>query len=85
MHKNLIFALAAAEALLMFSELAKTNQVSSPESVLLGWQEPALLKRYCQSKQEKSGMPFINASRKESVLGDVLHVLCASCQANSFF
>lgn len=26
-HKNLIFALAAAEALLMFSELAKTNQV----------------------------------------------------------
>lgn len=27
MHKNLIFALAAAEALLMFSELARTNQV----------------------------------------------------------
>ncbi|MEE6523267.1 hypothetical protein FKM82_022085 [Ascaphus truei] len=26
-HKNLIFALAAAEALLMFSELAKTNEV----------------------------------------------------------
>ncbi|XP_061867941.1 adhesion G-protein coupled receptor D2 [Colius striatus] len=26
-HKNLIFALASAEALLMFSELAKTNQV----------------------------------------------------------
>uniref|UniRef100_A0A8C4XZW1 Adhesion G protein-coupled receptor D2 n=1 Tax=Gopherus evgoodei TaxID=1825980 RepID=A0A8C4XZW1_9SAUR len=26
-HKNLIFALAAAEALLMFSELAKTNQI----------------------------------------------------------
>ncbi|KFP45823.1 putative G-protein coupled receptor 144, partial [Chlamydotis macqueenii] len=26
-HKNLIFALAAAEAVLMFSELAKTNQV----------------------------------------------------------
>ncbi|XP_015734911.1 adhesion G-protein coupled receptor D2 isoform X1 [Coturnix japonica] len=26
-HKNLIFALAAAEALLMFSEVAKTNQV----------------------------------------------------------
>ncbi|NWI32462.1 AGRD2 protein, partial [Sula dactylatra] len=26
-HKNLIFALAAAEALLMFSELARTNQV----------------------------------------------------------
>ncbi|NXW58619.1 AGRD2 protein, partial [Eurystomus gularis] len=26
-HKNLIFALAAAEALLMFSDLAKTNQV----------------------------------------------------------
>ncbi|XP_040505080.1 adhesion G-protein coupled receptor D2 isoform X8 [Gallus gallus] len=28
-HKNLIFALAAAEALLMFSELAKTNQVNT--------------------------------------------------------
>lgn len=45
MHKNLIFALAAAEALLMFSELAKTNQVRSPEGVLRGRQEPALLKR----------------------------------------
>lgn len=30
-HKNLIFALAAAEALLMFSELAKSNQVSKPK------------------------------------------------------
>lgn len=29
-HKNLILALAAGEALLMFSELAKSNQVSSP-------------------------------------------------------
>lgn len=48
-HKNLIFALAAGEALLMFSELAKTNQVSSAGMSYSA--HVARLQRVCQSNR----------------------------------
>lgn len=55
-HKNLILALAAGEALLMFSELAKPSQVSSagmaPSAHL------ARLQHLCQSNRTEA---FINS------------------------
>lgn len=59
MHKNLIFALAAAEALLMFSELAKTNQVRSLKPSRLPHRTTSA-KCYCKSKQNRSLIPSNN-------------------------
>lgn len=59
-HKNLIFALAAAEALLMFSELAKTNQVSSLKQTLFTLQDQS-----CWGvigRANRSLIPSINSS-----------------------